>query len=91
MASGHLETTEERVTRLIPGKRYLGDGAYVQSAGWSTSINLTAENGVDVLHEIMLEPAVWRALLGYMIDLEAGVRALATEQEAPPAAEEKTT
>ncbi len=75
------ETAEERARRLIPGKRYLGDGAYVQSTGWGTCIDLTAENGVDVLHRIQLEPEVWRALLTYMTDLEAGVCALMKEKE----------
>ena len=75
------ETPEERMRRLIPGKRYLGDGAYVQSAGWGTCINLTAENGIKVLHQIQLEPEAWRTLLTYMTDLEAGVRALIKEKE----------
>lgn len=72
---------EERVRRLIPAKRYLGDGAYVQSAGWGTAIELTAEDGVDVLERITLEPEIWRALQHYMTDLDAGVCALLKEQE----------
>ncbi len=75
------ETIEERVRRLIPEKRYLGDGAYVQSAGWGTTIDLTAENGIDVLHRIQLEPEVWRALQRYMTDLDAGLDALRKEEQ----------
>jgi hypothetical protein len=81
------ETAEERMRRLIPGKRYLGDGTYVQSAGWGTTgwgttIDLTAENGIDVLHRIQLEPTAWRNLLSYMTDLEEGLVALLKEKEA---------
>lgn len=83
------ETPEERVVRLIPGKRYLGDGAYVQSAGWGTCIDLTAENGIDVLRRIQLEPEVWRALVVYMTELEAGVFALVKEVEAEKAEQER--
>ena len=81
------ETAGERVKRLIPEKRYLGDGAYVRSAGWGTTITLTAENGVDVLHEIVLEAEVWRALQAYMVDLDTGVTALLEEREAAAVAE----
>lgn len=41
-------------------KAYIGDGAYVRYDG--ENFILTAENGVEVLHRIVLEPAVWRAL-----------------------------
>lgn len=91
MAEPVAETVEERVKRLCPGKRYLGDGVYVQSAGWGTTVDLTAEDGVDVLHRIQLEPEVWSALQGYMTDLEAGLHALVKELNAAAAAEEETT
>ena len=75
------ETGQERVTRLIPGKQYLGDGAYVQSAGWGTAIDLTAENGIEITHRIQLEPNAWLALQAYMRALEAGVNALEAERQ----------
>lgn len=45
-------------------KRYLGDGAYVDFDGFA--LVLTAENGVSATDRIVLEPAVWDALVEYV-------------------------
>lgn len=44
-------------------KDYLGDGLYIDTDGFG--ISLTAENGVEVLERVYLEPGVFRALLRY--------------------------
>ena len=75
------ETAEARVRRLIPEKRYIGDGAYVESAGYGMAVWLTTSNGAEVTNRIMLESEVWESLQAYMTDLDAGVRALITEKE----------
>lgn len=41
-------------------KEYLGDGVYVESAGFG--IWITSENGIEVLDKIYLEPQVLAAL-----------------------------
>ncbi len=47
----------------LPGKRYLGDGAYVEFDGYA--FVLTAEDGIRVTHRIVLEPEVYTALTRY--------------------------
>lgn len=47
-----------------PHKRYLGDGAYVDYDGYS--LVLTAENGIEVTDEVVLEPVVYQQLLVYV-------------------------
>ena len=53
-------------------KEYLGDGLYADYDGYH--IVLTAENGVQVLETVYLDPDVWRALKAYAakIYLERG-------------------
>ena len=51
----------------LPGKRYLGDGAYVEYDGFA--FVLTAENGIEVTHRIVLEPDVYVALLRFVEDV----------------------
>lgn len=46
-------------------KDYLGDGVYVSDDG-DGGVVLTTENGIGVQNCIYLEPAVIRALLGYL-------------------------
>ena len=61
-------------------KRYLGDGVY--AAVEQGMIVLTAENGIEALHTIYLEPEVMQALQQYYEDaLEAVRRASETAQD----------
>lgn len=45
-------------------KDYLGDGVYVNFDGFA--LVLTTEDGITVTNCIVLEPDVYRALLGYV-------------------------
>jgi len=60
--------------RILTEKRYLGDGVYVKSAGYGTTVCLTTENGIEVMNIIMLEAKVTEALQKYMNELEEGVK-----------------
>lgn len=51
----------------LPGKRYLGDGAYVECDG--CAFVLTAEDGIRVTHRIVLEPEVYLALRRFVEDV----------------------
>ncbi len=73
--------TDSLVERFIPGPRYLGDGVYIKSSGWSTAVDLTTSDGITTTNLIALEPEIWRALIAYMDDLKAGVEQLAKERE----------
>lgn len=44
-------------------KLYLGDGVYAMFDGYH--IRLTSEDGVSILHEIMLEPEVYAQLRAF--------------------------
>ncbi len=50
------------------GKRYLGDGAYVELDGYA--LVLTTENGITVTDRIVLEPMTFDALWRYVEDLK---------------------
>lgn len=50
-------------------KAYLGDGAYVDFDGYA--LVLTAENGIEVTDQIVLEPEVYEALVQYVKRLES--------------------
>ncbi len=73
--------TDPLVARCIPAPRYLGDGVYIKSSGWGTSVNLTTSNGRETTNLIVLDPGVMRALKDYMEDLKAGVTKLWQERE----------
>jgi len=45
-------------------KTYLGDGVFVDWDGYA--LVLTAENGIDVTDQIILEPDVFTALVAYV-------------------------
>jgi hypothetical protein len=47
-------------------KDYLGDGVYVDVYVDGESILLTTENGIEVQNSIVLEPAVYNALLRWV-------------------------
>ena len=49
-------------------KEYLGDGLYADYDGYH--IVLTAENSVQVLETVYLDPDVWRALKAYAVKIE---------------------
>jgi hypothetical protein len=49
--------------RVVAPKTYLGDGAYAEIT--DGVITLTAENGYRTTNRIVLEPAVWQALICY--------------------------
>lgn len=48
----------------IPGKRYLGDGAYVEFDGYA--FVLTTEDGIRVTNTVVLELDVYLALADYV-------------------------
>jgi len=50
------------------GKRYLGDGVYVDRN--ELGLVLTTENGIAVTNTIVLEPEVWTALHRYVETLK---------------------
>lgn len=56
----------------MEGKRYIGDGVYVDFDGFA--LVLTTENGIDTTNRIVLEPKVYAALITY-------VQCLRQEQE----------
>lgn len=64
---------------MIPGKRYLGDGAYVQFNG--VAFVLTAENGITATDRIVLEPEVLHALTQFVDEVRAAI--VAARDEAP--------
>lgn len=45
-------------------KDYIGDGVYIRHDGYDTI--LTAENGVEVLHRIVLDPEVFSSMLRFI-------------------------
>ena len=45
-------------------KQYLGDGVYVNTDGYGWVI--TTENGIEVTNRIVLEPAIYGALVRYI-------------------------
>lgn len=49
-------------------KSYLGDGTYVDFDGYS--LVLTTEDGISVQNRIVLEPAVYQALVEYVRKLQ---------------------
>lgn len=55
---------------MLLDKRYLGDGVYVQSAGYGTAIIVTTENGVSVTNSIVLDERILRALNTYVNQYE---------------------
>lgn len=63
----------------IPGKRYLGDGAYVAFDG--CAFVLTAENGITATDRIVLEPEVFHALTQFVDDVRAAIVAARGEAE----------
>jgi hypothetical protein len=56
------------MTRTLDRRRYLGDGVYVAFDGYA--IVLSAEHGVTAT-TIVLEPAVWTALVAWVEALDA--------------------
>lgn len=54
-------------------KEYLGDGAYVWLDDYGALV-LTTEDGLTVTNTIILEPAVYTALLEYIQRPRKGVR-----------------
>ncbi len=60
-------------------KTYLGDGCYVDFDGYD--LILTAEDGVNVNHRIVLEPYVYRALVEYVDRIRSGAVFHATREE----------
>ena len=50
-------------------KEYIGDGVYADFDGYQ--IVLTAENGIEVLNTIYLEPSAWESLKDYVEKLRA--------------------
>ena len=62
------------------GKRYLGDGVYVNCDG--RGIWLTAENGIEATDRIFLEPEVLAAFMAYLADLQRAPREPPAEHHA---------
>lgn len=56
-----------------PNKEYLGDGVYVWLDDYDALV-LTTEDGVTVTNTVILEPAVYTALLDYVERQRKGVR-----------------
>jgi hypothetical protein len=48
-------------------KDYLGDGCYAERDDNTNDIVLTTENGVEVTNRIVIEQAVWQALLQWIL------------------------
>lgn len=61
---GHARTPLPQLldtAKMTDQKVYLGDGAYASFDGFA--ITLTAENGIEATDSVVLEPAVFDALL----------------------------
>ena len=55
------------------GKRYLGDGVYVELE--PGMVKLTTGDGISATNTIYLEPDVYAAFLAYVADVRRTVRA----------------
>jgi len=47
---------------------YIGDGAYAYHDGYGTWV--FSHNGIEILDQVYLEPAVWRALVNFQKGVE---------------------
>ncbi len=52
-------------------KEYIGDGIYIEPAGYGSVINLTTENGIYVQNRIVIEELELEAINRYVTRLKA--------------------
>lgn len=62
------------LNKHIPTKRYLGDGAYVESAGYGHAIVITTEDGFITTNRVVLDLLELSALEEFRKDLAIGVQ-----------------
>jgi len=54
-------------------KEYIGDGIYIEHAGYGTVINLTTENGIHVQDRIVIEEGEFERITNYVNRLKAAL------------------